>query len=1622
MAQRHLTPLTELVGELSDDLLEAATVPTWLEHVTHLFGVAALDAHWSEGSVVYEGTVSPMIPDSWLELPLGPVALRFLGGADGMPFTLGVTRKKGSAGTDQAPILQRDVASTDFELQVRMPALELIITDPKVKPATLKTEPHYILEPSGGAAKPTIRLPHATLVVASDKRFFLSTNQSWEDLPAEAADALIPLGLEPRYVLFNEHFGMGLSGLTIDLSTKRSTAALMGKPGYGAKWRGVSVDEALMLFLIGSPETSLAVHGQDMVFGEGGVSGRFLAEFAKDHPLDDGRVKVDELKLVAHDVSPPAPLTKLLPQDVPTLEMMKDRPAQPVATPTSCDAYFSRHQGPESNRLRLGFRAAGAKKNAKYQVRVGGKVVASGDIAFQKQAGGVHPSVAVETKDLSLPEGEHHLVLDVYEALPVSSGTQRVIHVDLDTKGKPETALPVPSLEAKRGSGGEAVPAVAGFVDGEVPLALRGSVVFGPIGDEPELAWKLRERGKASPLASGSGQEFTHTLSAAGQYELELLYKHTGAAGQWVRSRVYAVEAYAANPYATAARPVVRVPEQPSFEYPDEVPGPKLHLSVAPDLLTAKLTALTPAPPTTSVFDLQAHAKVSVQAPSPSRHEHTVVVPTQAEAYVARVEFEIKPRQLTPTDNNGIAPLTYRAMFTSAGGQRKLSAAARAWIEKIVAYVHAERHRPKIRVQAYGERPTRSTTAALQTDLDALVAGVRAGLIARGWVAQPGGTLAEGGRSISLGSVIEPGNTGLSFFLVAPQVIPVVGTTVRRVAYVNVSAALAKTPVEVPKAPVTHDPPRGPGMFRYPWFRRLRVDLKLHRNVLTRGMLEAVVDLHEGAKRALPEGQGGESTPGMADPNGLTRIPLVFTQDPATGRMRGEAALVADPRDEDGLRRFVRGKDAVAPWINPLFAVLPPMVALGGSNFAAQAGLAAGAAGLVALLEAVGYLKVPTLQFQGVRVRYDHLPDEPTTWAVRAATDYQVELEVDFKPLKMKTSKPIAVNYRDVGLVFGGEHGLAFDFDPKKGLAVDVADEGLFKLPEPLGSLLTVTFVRLGIGSPLSVSVGLRLNLALGAFKISRFQGKLSFDPEGGPTLAEQVKFSVSPIRVAVDVKDLMKGAGLVEIGDSGFSAGVDLTWLKPKMRLAADFAYQKNPEGRHAVYAAVFGEWAAAIPLGGAGLYGLGGLFGMNFVRKQGDDAFAWYAHEAPKANVQSLKKWEVKFDGADRFAVGLGAVLGTLGDGGRAFNAKGVLLVEVPGPRILLFMRANLLTKRPKLGGQGQGTILAVLDLDFVAKRFLIQLQVDYQIPKVLKVIVPAEVFFDLADPSNFHIYLGRDKPATKRITIKVFDFIDAWGYLMIDGQGIPNLANTGRDLRGFSVAMGFRSELTWGSKAANLYLTAFVEAHVGLGTDPVYVYGKLALGGELMLLIIGVGVRAELALQAGEGIDWSLEGKICGKVRLLFWEVEGCIDFALGPAPALPEAQPAVEGLALVDPLLGTSVSRRETNGEGEKERAALRGLAVSGSAVDWASAPEVAIDTIPVLEFRPPMNGAPAGSLSFAESHTGTARETLSDDYFSTYALRELEVFETVEGQPEARLSGLPGVWLADTHTLAARPGE
>lgn len=858
------------------------------------------------------------------------------------------------------------------------------------------------------------------------------------------------------------------------------------------------------------------------------------------------------------------------------------------------------------------------------------------------------------------------------------------------------------------------------------------------------------------------------------------------------------------------------------------------------------------------------------------------------------------------------------------------------------------------------------------------------------------------------------------------------------------------TPVErkptPPPAPVPNKPP---GVFR-----RIGIRVKVIRNEPVLVELTGQLDFETGLEASLRNPAGATPLPpggsleltqqpaAVADPNsnpkdGVVDFRLTVVHDSATHSWTETLAIGAHPDDVDGLLQLTnphsgpltpanRLKDMLgsvlilAPIIGTAAGAADPKSA---GSYAVLGGVIVGAAAL----GAAGFIQTEKITLYGgeLRLRQYIPPNDPAVFTDAGVVfDYAVEFAVKVSELDINTTKPLKVRYRALGFNLNFPNGQYQPiFDTSKGYELDLSDPGLFKLPSPIDNVLKIFGARIAKVNPLTVEFDLGLKVDLGVVKVDRFKVKIPVDPPGVPTIL--------PSGISLNIAKVLVGSGFVNIveppaappgkeqpGFGGIEGAFDVTLVPIKLRIAASFGIRPitSDDGLRkatAVFLGLIIDLPSPILLGNSGvaIYGFSGLFAMHYKRLEPTDdptdavspALMWLKNaggEPAKLFNNGEQLWGPEFD---RWSFGIGIMLGT-SEGGFLVNLRGMFVLELPGPRILVFVKIVIVAVLQDLKPATDLTIgiLGVIDLDFARMSFTVGVIVDLEIKEIVAVVIPVEIYTKLDDFTQWHLYIGTfSAPASAMI----FNIVRGFGYVMISGPNIDNWPGYDklRTLPGIAMAAGVGASIVFGDEGLGLFLKVCARADVAISFSPrLFLIGLAQLDGELRLFVVSVGAHGRLEVEAPDP-NTHLHGEICGHVDLFFFKVEGCVTVDIGQTPPPPPPPALVRNVWLQShaPVI--------TAGQGgDRPIDASLGDAVAPG----ETAPVVPIDAVPVIQFQ---TAPTVGALTTFTAPIGTAPGTRPGGWVSiggsrrvTYALTALRL----TGGPLPGPGVPPAAWRPD----------
>ena len=369
------------------------------------------------------------------------------------------------------------------------------------------------------------------------------------------------------------------------------------------------------------------------------------------------------------------------------------------------------------------------------------------------------------------------------------------------------------------------------------------------------------------------------------------------------------------------------------------------------------------------------------------------------------------------------------------------------------------------------------------------------------------------------------------------------------------------------------------------------------------------------------------------------------------------------------------------------------------------------------------------------------------------------------------------------------------------------------------------------------------------------------------------------------------------------------------------------------AIYLACELPTGIALPTGGVSIYGFAGLFAFHMEpgRRESeawyrnpDNSAGWYLRN-PEGLTDLPTKWR---PAAGSFALGCGVTLGTTADNGYAFAGKFLLAVVFPGPILFLEGRANILKPRAQLTSGEDPMFKALAVLDFRKNEFTLGLDARYRQDsggRLIDIRAGAEVYFNLADPSKWHLYIGKDQPMEARIRASVLQLFDANSYFMLEPTNLR-----------LGVWIGFSKQ--WNFGVGSVALESWIEGNAAISWKPTHFHGDIWLHGRVSVDVLGFGfgLTADATLAVDAFNPYHILARLTVAVDLPWpfddWDVDLTLEW--GSDAGYPSIEPPLQEVS-VEHFKATTVWRPPD--------------AFSVSAI-----PTVPLDARPRLSFRRPVH--------------------------------------------------------------------
>ena len=355
----------------------------------------------------------------------------------------------------------------------------------------------------------------------------------------------------------------------------------------------------------------------------------------------------------------------------------------------------------------------------------------------------------------------------------------------------------------------------------------------------------------------------------------------------------------------------------------------------------------------------------------------------------------------------------------------------------------------------------------------------------------------------------------------------------------------------------------------------------------------------------------------------------------------------------------------------------------------------------------------------------------------------------------------------------------------------------------------------------------------------------------------ERVNFSLEGIGVELAVQGVFSFAGKAAFFQtdeaSGFRGSLKLSLDSVGLTIDVGIMVGRMSDGTFFFYLFIDVDLPVGIPLfsTGAALYGFAGLLAVNLqpARLESEHWYYGYYKRSP-VGVTAPEKWAVK---RDAFAVGVGTTIGSMPDTGYAISAKVLLILSLPGPRILLQGKGSFIEKKPENKDKTkEGTFEALLVLDTPAKLFQANLSITFKMGSLLEIGGGVDAAFSWADqppPDIWHVYVGEKTPEERRVHAKVLEFLKGDTWLMINRPHYFESADATSKQRvgDFEIGGSLMLGADYDFSIAKVWLHLSVFAEAAVTWEPQQIMADAELKGSAGIVALGMELSAELDAKA-------------------------------------------------------------------------------------------------------------------------------------------------------------------------------
>ncbi|MFT3750922.1 MAG: hypothetical protein QM768_21590 [Agriterribacter sp.] len=471
--------------------------------------------------------------------------------------------------------------------------------------------------------------------------------------------------------------------------------------------------------------------------------------------------------------------------------------------------------------------------------------------------------------------------------------------------------------------------------------------------------------------------------------------------------------------------------------------------------------------------------------------------------------------------------------------------------------------------------------------------------------------------------------------------------------------------------------------------------------------------------------------------------------------------------------------------------------------------------------------------------------------------------------------------------------------------------------------------------------------------------------------------------------------------------------------------------------------ESTAGIPLAqtGLALKGAMGLIGINVVPTIDEvphPYYDWYKGP-PAEGAHQTTKWKPELGG---FAIGIGVTISTVD--GVVKKTKGLLLLSFPGPTIIINGAAFLLDTS---SGSGEPPFTATAIFTDSTINFNLQAQAEI-VKDMVEASADVEAFFDFNDITNWHLYLGFDKPEDRRVRANVMNIFKADAYLMLDmiDADSPRMrAGVFIDIEPDIPDLTVKSPIGDGGDLVKIEIDAWlnIDGTGQVSINPEQFSGKVDIDGGLTVSAFGFtfGPKVEAHLSIDGPIPFHLKGDL--DFTLEMWPEDYHNSAEIDFEADFKKKSKKIPKLTIINPVQSiTSFCRFKDESEmlklyGDNNNQLPREKSDNERKICELST-IVPVDSNPVIAFNQSMNNDTANVNMKFMMHPGGTKKYKVGKIELTPTLAKVEIFRKKKSElweenpwvkiyttssPTTASQVLWGAWLAEADPQGpAEPGS